>query len=721
MINLEKLLSQMTIDEKIGQMSQVVFSVFTNIAEKDITGLGGDDATQKFNTHHLGSAIGTVTAERAIFVQKEHLNKDRNKIPLLFMRDVIHGHTTVFPIPLGMGCTFDPDLMEKCSYMASKESAVTGLHVTFNPMVDYVRDPRWGRVMESCGEDAYLNGLMGAAVVRGFQGEDLKNQMSLATCVKHFAAYGGAEAGRDYNCAEVSEYSLREYYLPAYKACIDAGAELVMPSFNTVNGIPVNGNSHLMKEILRDEWGFNGVVISDWGAISQCVQHGYTENEKEAAKIALNNECDIEMCTYAYVDNIKELLDEETITIEQIDSCVMRILKLKEKLGLFENPYHGASIEKERELLLCKEHRDLARCAAENAAVLLKNNGVLPFDDSVKNIALVGPFAQEHAINGKWSCCGKAENTVSVLQGISNLLPNANITVVDGCTNLWDDADINGIDKAVEAAKSADAVIICVGEPESYSGEGNCRVELRLPGVQEELVRRVCEANQNSAVVLFNGRPLVLTEVNKVAPAILEMWYPGTEGGNAAAKLLFGKANPSGKLSMSFPKAVGQCPLYYNHANTGHPVKDAEERHIPFASNYIDCGNLPLFSFGHGLSYGKFEYRDLEISTDVVAPDETITVSIRVANTGSMAGREVVQLYMRDHFGTTVRPIQELIDFTSVWLEPGEEKIVTFTVDESKLIMWTSDGKFESEPGMFSLYTGHADHLLFETQFRLIK
>ncbi len=720
MIDLEKLIKQMTLDEKIGQMSQVVFSTFTGVAG-EATGEGGDDADQKYVKHHLGSALGGITAESAISVQKEHLQNDRNKIPMLFMCDVIHGHTTIFPVPLAMGCTFDPDLLEECSAMAGREAAATGIHVTFNPMVDYVRDPRWGRVMETYGEDAYLNGLMGAAIVRGFQGKDLKNPMSVATCVKHFAAYGAAEAGRDYNSAEISEYSLREYYLPPYKACLDAGAEMVMPSFNTVNGIPVNGNSHLMKEILKDEWGFDGVVISDWGAIIQCVEHCYTENEKEAARIALNNGCDIEMCSYAYVDNFKELLDEGAITMEQIDSAVMRILKLKEKMGLFENPYRGASVEKEKELILCPEHRDIVRRAAENAAVLLKNDGVLPFSDSVKRIALIGPFAEDHMINGTWSAVGKAEHTVNMHQGIAKLLPEAEIEVVAGCTNLWDDTDVSGIDAAVEAARNADAVIICVGENENYSGEGNSRVDLRLPGVQEELVRRVCAVNPNSAVVLFNGRPLVLMEVDKAAPAILDMWFPGTEGGNAAANLLFGKVNPSGKVSMSFPKAVGQCPIYYNHPNTGHPVEDVEDRHVPFRSNYIDCGNLPLFPFGYGLSYGKFEYRDLQISADTMTPGETITVNIRLANTGAMAGREVVQLYMRDHFGTTVRPVQELIDFTSVWLEPGEEKTVTFTVDESKLVMWTAEQKFDTEAGVFSLYTGCADHLLLEKQFRLIK
>ena len=721
MVNLEALIQGMTLDEKIGQLAQVTFATFTSIPEVEITGEGGHDADQKFVKHHLGSALGTVIAEKAIAVQREHLEKDRNKIPMLFMRDVIHGHTTVFPIPLAMGGSFDPDLMEECSAMAAKESAVCGTHVTFTPMVDYVRDPRWGRVMETCGEDAYLNGLMGAAQVRGFQGKDLKDPMALATCVKHFAAYGGAEAGRDYNPAEISEYSLREYYLPAYKACIDAGTQMVMPSFNTVNGIPVNGNSHLMKEILRQEWGFDGVVISDWGAIHQCIDHGYTENGKEAAKIAFNNGCDIEMVSYTYVNHLKELLEEGAVTIAQIDTAVMRVLKLKEKLGLFENPYHGASEEKQKELLLCPAHREIARKAAQKAAVLLKNDGVLPFADTVKRIALVGPFGEDHMINGRWSAAGKAADTVNMYQGITNLLPEAEITVVAGCTNLWDDTDTSGIEAAVEAAKAADAVIICVGEHEDYSGEGNCRVDLRLPGVQEELVRRVCQANSNSAVVLFNGRPLVLTEVNRVAPAILEMWYPGTEGGNAAADLLFGKVNPSGKVSMSFPKAVGQCPLYYNHPNTGHPVDNVEDRHVPFRSNYVDCGNLPLFSFGYGLSYGKFEYRDLEISAEQMVPGESITVRIRVANTGAMAGREVVQLYMRDHFGSTVRPVQELIDFASVWLEPGEEKTVTFTVDESKLIMWTAEGKFDTEAGMFSLYTGYADHLLLEKRFRLVK
>ncbi len=721
MPDLQALVAQMTVDEKIGQMTQIKFAVLANMVDEEITGEDQDRVSQKLSSHHLGSCLGVVTADTAIAAQRDHLERDRNGIPLLFMRDIINGHTTNYPIPLAMGCTFDPDTVEQCSAMASREAAASGLHVTFTPMVDYVRDARWGRVMETCGEDARLNGIMGAAQVRGFQGKSLRDPTSLATCVKHFAAYGGAEAGKDYNLAEVSEYGLREYYLPAYKACLDAGTPMVMPAFNSVGGIPAIGNSHLMLEILRQEWGFDGVVISDSGAIRGCVIHGCCENNKVAAKYVLDHGCDVDMCANVYCDHLKELLEEGAVTMEQLDAAVLRILQLKEKLGLFENPYHGASAEREKTLLLCPEHREIARCAAEKAAVLLKNNGVLPFSDKVKSVALVGPFADEHDISGSWAASGKASQTVSVLQGVRALLPQAEITVVPGCTHDWNDTDVGGIAAACEAAAAADAVIVCVGEHSSYSGESCSRADLRLPGVQEELVRQVCAANRNSAVLLFNGRPLVLTGIHDTAPAILEMWFPGTEGGNAAARLLFGRMNPSGKLTMSFPKAVGQCPLYYDHPSTCRPAVDAENRHVRFRSNYIDCGNLPLYGFGYGLSYSNFAYRDLQLSGDTMRTGGELTVRIRVANEGTVAGREVVQLYLRDHFGSTVRPVQKLIDFASVWLEPGEEKTVAFTVDESKLIMWTAAGKYDTEAGRFSLYTGHADHLLLEAQFSLVK
>ena len=720
-IDLEALLAGMTLEEKLGQMHDTVFSTLNKTLKAEITGLGGFDAAERLNLNYVGGTHGRCNAETAIDVQKKHLEADRNKIPILIMRDVIHGHTTIFPIPLGMGCSFDPDLLEECSAMTAKECAVTGLHLSYNPMVDYVRDARWGRVMETYGEDPYLIGLMGAAVVRGFQGKDLSDPSAIAACVKHFAGYGAAESGKDYNSAEISEYSLREYYLPAYKACLDAGAEMVMTSFNVVNGIPLNGNDYLMNGILRGEWGFEGVVISDSDAIKTLMTHGYTATYKEAAQVSIETGCDMEMCSYTYNDHVQELLDEGTLTMEQIDASVMRILKLKEKLGLFENPYHGASVENESKVLLCPEHRALVRRAAEQSAVLLKNNGVLPFDESVKTVALVGPFADDHMINGRWSCEGKPEDTVSMADGVRNLLPHAKITVVPGCTNLWTDTSTDGIAEAVEAAKAADIVIICVGEHENYSGESSSRATLNLPGVQEELIRRVSEVNKNSAVVLFNGRPLTLCEVDKVAPAILEMWFPGTEGGNAAARLLFGKVNPSGKLTMCFPKSVGQCPIYYSHANTGHPGIDVEEKHEFWLSNYVDCGNLPLYNFGYGLSYSSFEYRGLEISADTMTPGGSITATVKVANTGKVAGREVVQLYMRDHFGSTVRPVQKLIDFKAIWLEPGEEQTVTFTVGEDKLVMWTAKGRYDTEAGAFSLYTGFADNLLFEKQFNLVK
>ncbi len=715
---LKALLAEMTIDEKIGQLMQVNTNLFV-ATKAEITGPLSKMGIEEKSLKYIGSTLNFQGAAEMIQVQKEHLEKDPHKIPMLFMMDVIHGFRTIFPIPLGMGCSFDPELVKECTRMAAKEAAAGGVQVTFTPMVDYVRDARWGRVMETCGEDPYLNGVMGAAQVKAFQGDDLADKESLATCVKHFAAYGGAEAGRDYNTVELSERLLRECYLPAYKACIDAGTTMLMPSFNSLNGVPSTVNPWLMQQVLRKEWGFSGVVITDYNAVGELIKHGITDNLKDAARMAFENGNDIEMVSTSYAQHLKELIHEGVFTEAQLDESVLRILELKNALGLFEDPYHGASIEKEQQVCLTPEHRAIARKAAEQSAVLLKNEGVLPFDEKVKKIALIGPFADEKAIKGFWACCGKDQDCVTVKEGIAALLPHAEIRVEKGCGNLWDDTDTSGIPAAVAAAKDAEIVVLCLGEPQNYSGEGNSRADLTLPGVQTELAKAVLAANQNAAVLLFNGRPLVLSELEKSAPAILDLWFPGTEGGNAAANLLFGKANPCGKVTMSFPKAVGQCPIYYNHPMTGRPKGKAEEVHHAYASNYIGCGNLPLYPFGHGLSYTTFTYESMTLDKNEITAEDTITVSITVANTGNCTGKETVQLYLRDLYASAVPPIQKLIAFEKIELAPGEKKTVTFKVCEPMLRFWNGACEFISEPGEFNLFVGYADHPAITESFTL--
>ncbi len=718
-IDLKALISRMTLEEKADQLFQVAgFYYFANKAE--ITGplnhLGLDDESMK----RVGTVLGLRGAEACIKLQSDHLAADRNKIPMVFMRDIIHGCRTVYPIPLAMGASFDPELMEECSYMAAREASASGAQVTFTPMVDFVRDARWGRVMETCGEDVLLNSVMGAAQVRGFQGDDIKAHDRMATCVKHFAAYGGAEAGRDYNNVEISERTLRQYYFPAYKACIDAGCKMVMPSFNSLNGVPAIMNKWLLRDVLREEWGFDGVIISDYNAIGELLYHGTAADLKDGAQKAFEAGCDIDMMSPAYHKNLAKLVEEGIIPEGELDEVVLRFLEFKEELGLFDDPYHGADPEREKELFLCPEHRAIAKRASLESAVLLKNDGTLPFSDKIKKIALIGPFADSNAIKGAWAASGTDADCVTVKEGIENLGLGAEIVVAKGCGMLWNDTDRSGFEEAVAAAKDADAVVLCLGEPQNYSGEGSSRATLCLPGVQDELARAIVEANSNTAVLLFNGRPLELCALESVAPAILEMWMPGCEGGNAAAELLFGRANPSGKLSMSFPKSVGQCPIYYDYYNTGRPKQKPEGVYEAFISDYIDCGNLPLFFFGQGLSYTDFVYESMLLDKKEIDEQGELTVSVTVRNAGERDGKEVVQLYMRDLVSETVRPVQELLAFEKVYIPAGESRTVTFKVTEPQLRYWNFDCEFVSEKGEFELMVGYANHFALTERFRLV-
>lgn len=711
-MDLQKLLSQMTIEEKIGQLGQYNAQVFID-SDAGITGPMDEIGLSKDDIYRVGSILNFKNAEEMIKLQKLHLEGDRNKIPLIFMMDVIHGYKTIFPIPLALGSSFDTELVKELTIMAAREAASAGVQVTFTPMVDYVRDARWGRVMETCGEEPLLNGLMGAAQIEAFRGDNLSNTDTLATCVKHFAAYGGAEAGRDYNTVELSEHTLREFYLPAYKACIDAGSDMLMPSFNSLNGVPAVANKWLMQTILREEWGFDGLVVSDFNAIRELVTHGVAENLKDAAEASFKCGCHIEMSTNGYYKYLKELIIEGKISEAELDRAVLKILELKEKLGMFEDPYRAASPEREAEICLTDENRALAKKAATECAVLLKNDGILPLSQKQKKVAVIGPFADNHEILGFWKCRGKDENSVTVKEGISNLLKETQIVAVKGCGNTWDDLDKSGFEEAIAAAKDADAVILCLGEPQNYSGEGNSRTDIDLPGVQNELAEEIIKVNPNTAVVLFTGRPLAIKKLNDIAPAILNMWFPGTEGGNAVAELLFGIANPCGKLTMTFPKTVGQCPIYYNHANTGRPKsKEDDDRHFIYHSNYIDCGNFPLYSFGYGLSYSNFIYENMTLSSKEMDANGEIEVTVTVFNDSETAGKETIQLYMRDLVASNVRPVQQLIDFKKVSFEPFERKVVKFIVTEPMLRFWNNENEFISEDGKFALSIGYADNFI---------
>lgn len=709
MTDLKKLISGITIKEKLGQLTQLNARVFID-TNADITGPLEELKLKREDLSTIGSVLNYRNPGEMISIQRQHLLDDRNKIPMLFMMDVIHGYRTIFPLPLALGCSFNPDVVTECTKMAARESVAGGIHVTFTPMVDYVRDARWGRVMESCGEDALLNSTMGAAQVKAFQGDDLRNKENIAACVKHFAAYSGADTGLDYCPVDISEHTLREHYLPAYKACVDAGVAMLMTSYTAVNGIPTNANEWLMKKILKDEWGFDGVIISDYSAVEDIVKHGITPSEKEAAEIAFKNGVNIEMVSTLYINWLEELIDEGKISEEKLDEAVLRVLELKEKLGLFEDPYRGACETDGDEMWLTKENRDIARRAAEECAVLLKNDGILPFDQNIKKVALIGPFADEHKIIGFWACCGRSEESVTVKEGLEKLLDGVEIIYEKGCGDEFDDTDKSGFDAAIAAAKEADAVILCLGEPQDYSGEGNSRVDISLHKIQTELARAIMEVNKNVAALTFSGRPLALTELDSIVPAIIHMWFPGTEGGNAAANLLFGKANPSGKVSMSFPRATGQCPIYYNRTKVIRQGPTGPHNH--YTASFIECDMTPLYSFGHGLSYSNFVYENLELSADKMTADDKITVKVTVHNDSKFKGKETVMLYMRDVFASNARPMQQLIAFKKLSFEAGERKVIEFTIDEPMLRFYGNDHKKISEAGEFHISTGYADHLL---------
>lgn len=713
-MDLQKLLSEMTVDEKLAQMTQLVPQIITDKGEGVITGPMRNFGITREVTSRVGSLLGVSGAKQIKDLQDFHMNEDPHKIPLLFMADVIHGYRTLYPVPLGLGASFDVDLAEKCCAMAARESAAGGVHVTFAPMTDLVRDARWGRCMETTGEDPYLNSKMSAAMVKGFQG-DLSND-KIAACVKHFAAYGACDGGRDYDAVEMGDHTLREYYLPAYKAAVDAGVEMLMTSFNTLNGIPSSANKYLVDDILRKEWGFDGIVISDFNAFYEMISHGICEDEKDCAEKALNATSDIEMMSTCYVKFGKKLLEEGKITEEQIDAAVMRILKLKEKLGLFEDPYRAASEEAEQKIHLCPEHRELARIAAEKSAVLLENNGVLPFSKNVKKVAIIGPVA-DHGMTGGWYCCGTSWEAINVIQGIQNALPDAEIKFARGCSAEPNEKAEDVADQIAEAksiAMDADIAILCLGEEIDMSGEAHSRARISVSDSQTALIKEVCEVNKNTAVVFYCGRPLALEKIKDVAPATVIFWHPGTEGGSALANLLFGDVNFQAKLPMTFPYE-GQSPYCYNHLRTGRPNTNGG-----YCLGYRDNTYDPLYPFGFGLSYTSFEISSPTLSSDEMFEDGEITVSVNVKNTGEREGTETVQLYIQDVTASIARPVKELKGYKQVTLAAGEKITVEFKITIDELKFHTFSGKYEAEKGKFKVFVGNRSDIETFECFKLI-
>lgn len=708
---INSILKSLSLEDKVRQLTQINADFVKSDVKADVTGTSDDLKLGHNDIYGAGSVLNFGGADDALAVRQKYLESSQNKIPLVMMQDVIHGYRTIYPIPLAIGCSFDLQLAEDCAYIAAVEAKYNGVDVTFSPMVDLARDARWGRVMESTGEDHYLNGEFGKAFIRGY------HKGGIGCCVKHFAGYGAAEAGRDYNTTDISERSLKEYYLYAYRECLKEQPELVMTSFNLLNGIPVNADSRLLLDVLRGEMGFDGVVVSDYDAVREMIAHGYAEDKRDCARIAANNQIDLEMMSSTYVHNLPELVKSGEVSEQKVDKMVERVLELKEKLGLFENPLNATSAQKAAESDCCAAHRDVARRAAEKSCVLLKNSGILPLSEGA-NAALIGPFAEEKSILGAWACAGRADEAVSIAEGIESLLKRK-LPVAKGCCRGLLDSDESGFDGAIKVAERADVIIACIGEYAHCSGESSSRADITVPKVQTKLLRKLKELDKPVVAVIFGGRPLVLTDVEKLADAILYVWQPGSEGGAAIANILYGRVNTSGKLTASFPRAVGQCPVYYNHFNTGRPKEADTLEARCYTSSYLDELNSPLYPFGYGLSYSRFKYSDFELSSNVMRRGGKITAGVTVENIGGRDGEETVQLYIRDKVASVVRPVKELKAFKKLFIPAGGKVRAEFEITENMLAFYTAGGSFAAEPGDFEIMTGGDSVNLIKTQLKL--
>lgn len=697
------LLKKMTIEEKIGQLNQYTGD---NQATGPIT--INPNKQNEIKQGLIGSMLNIIGTKYTRQYQ-ELAMQSRLKIPLLFGQDVIHGYKTTFPLPLAEAASWDLEAIELAARVAATEASASGIHWTFAPMVDIGRDPRWGRVMEGAGEDTYLGSKIAYARVKGFQGNKLGDLNAVMACVKHFAAYGAGVGGRDYNSVDMSERMLWETYLPPFKAALDAGAATFMNSFNDINGIPATGNAHLQRDILKGKWNFQGFVVSDWGSIGEMVAHGYSKDLKEAAYSAITAGSDMDMESNAYRYNLAQLVKEGRVSVDLIDDAVKRILRKKFELGLFDDPYRYSDEKRAEKALNNPEHRKAALEVAQKSIVLLKNeNQTLPISKSVKTIAFIGPMVKEYKENmGFWSVelpeVDYSKWIVSQWDGMQNKVgKNTKLLYAKGCEIEGTNKD--GFAEAVATAKQADVVVLSIGERRDMSGEAKSRSDLHLPGVQEDLVKAI-QATGKPVVVLINaGRPLVFNWTADNVPAIVYTWWLGTEAGNAIANVLFGDYNPSGKLPMTFPREVGQVPIYYNHFSTGRPAKD--ENSTNYVSAYIDLKNSPKYAFGYGLSYTTFDYSGLKLSSTKIKKTENIKVSFQLKNSGKVAGEEVVQLYLKDKFGSVVRPVLELKDFQKVKLNAGESKTIEFTIDKEKLSFYNNKLEWTTEPGDFEVMIG---------------
>ena len=698
----EALLDKMTLEEKLGQMNQLSPWDFDELAGKVRKG-------------EVGSILNYTDSALVNKIQRVAVEESRLGIPLLVSRDVIHGYKTIFPIPLGQAATFNPQIVERGARVAAVEASADGIRWTFAPMIDISRDPRWGRIAESCGEDPYLTSVMGTAMIKGFQGSSLNSPTSMAACAKHFVAYGASEGGKDYNSTFVPERVLRTVYLPPFKAAVDAGCATFMTSFNDNDGVPGTANKFVLKDILRDEWKFDGMVVTDWASAAEMINHGFCADGKDAAEKSVNAGVDMDMVSETFIKNLKRSLEENVVSMQAIDNAVRNILRLKFRMGLFDNPY----IATPQRVKYAEEHLKAAKEAVEQSVILLKNsNGTLPLTDNVRTIAVVGPMADApYEQLGTWVFDGEKEHTVTPLKAIKEMYGDKVNVIFESALAYSRDKDRSGIVKAVSAACRADAVIVFVGEESILSGEAHSLANLDLQGAQSELIKSLSAVGKPLVTVVMAGRQLTIGKEVEASDAVLYSFHPGTMGGPAIADILFGKVNPSAKTPVTFPRMTGQLPMYYAHNNTGRPANPTEmlideipveagQTSVGCRSFYLDAGDTPLFPFGYGLSYTTFEYSNLKLASDMLTVGGELLVTVDLKNTGRYDGVEVVQLYIQDKIGSVTRPVKELKAFRRVALKAGESTVVSFSLPVSELAFWGYDMTYGVEPGDFRLWVG---------------
>src|SRR5665213_1373589 len=708
------LMAKMTLEEKIGQLNQYN-------GDWEATGPVTQDVGNKLDAikrGEVGSVLNIVGVNHTRTFQEAAM-QSRLKIPLLFGQDVIHGYRITFPIPLGEAASWDITAIEKAERIAATEASASGINWTFAPMVDIARDPRWGRVMEGAGEDPYLGSLIAAARVKGFQGNGLGSTDAVMACAKHFAAYGAAIGGRDYNSVDMSLRTLWEVYLPPFKAALDAGAATFMNSFNDLNGIPATGNRYLQRDILKGKWGFKGFVVSDWGSIGEMINHGYAKDNYQAAEEAINAGNDMDMESRSYIHNLAKLVADKKVSIATIDEAVRRILTKKFEMGLFDDAFRFSNADREKRVLNAREHVEAARDIARKSIVLLKNqNQVLPLSRNLNSIAIIGPLAKlKGEMKGFWSLnIGDEKDIVSLYEGMQQQAGKTKLLYAKGCDIT--DTSRAGFNEAYQTAMQADVVVMAMGERFDMTGEAKSRSNIHLPGVQEDLIKAIMATGKPVVVLLMAGRPMVFNWTADHVPAILYTWWLGNQAGNAIADVLYGNYNPGAKLPITFPRAEGQIPIYYNHYNTGRPARNDSD--VNYTSAYIDLPNSPKFAFGYGLSYTTFSYSNLRFSKKSMLKNESITVTFDLQNAGKVAGEEVAQFYLRDLVSQPVRPIKELKGFQKIMLQPGETKTITFTIDKEKLAFYNEQLERITQPGEFRVMIGSAsDDIRLQDSFTL--